>query len=259
MIFLTLSTGYHHIFIALSDKEKLIAKKEIENKLASKNLILIIDEILKENNLKLSDVKFICVNQGPAPFTSLRTSIATANGIAFATNIPLVGVNGLDALMNEYYGPKFDLNVAILNAFAGDVYFEIAPKHVSGTPEKGTEKSSLRLSGSSNSASYGGQSSHSCDQNYLSNDLKDKHIIRSSEEAKTEKLEKFITRFSKDSKDKIQIFGHISIFKNLLKDFENITLLEVDSASVEKVAQMGYQNWLEQKNITNQIFPLYLK
>ena len=84
-------------------------------------LATIIDQLLKEFKLSYSDLSFIGVNQGPAPFTTLRVLISTLNGFAFAHNIPLVGIDGLKAFYAAIEDNNF--NIILLNAFNKDVYF----------------------------------------------------------------------------------------------------------------------------------------
>ena len=79
--------------------------------------------MLKEHNLTLSDLAFFAANYGPGPFTTLRTVIATLNGIAFARNVPLVGVDGLKAFIEEYKNSLYERTVCMLNAFNHDVYY----------------------------------------------------------------------------------------------------------------------------------------
>ncbi len=124
-LFLTLHTGYNDVKISLESDGKILQQTEVANKLASSNLIPTIDSLLKSENLKLSDLKFIAVNAGPAPFTSLRTTIATANGISFSSKIPLVSVCSIEELVKNSSNPQFNINIALLNAFGQDVYFAI--------------------------------------------------------------------------------------------------------------------------------------
>jgi len=91
---------------------------------SSSLLIPTINEFLHKANSSIDNVDCIIANQGPAPFTSLRTVIATVNGIAYATGIPLVSVNGLKALLAEYTD-KQKVTVALLNAFHKTVYYGI--------------------------------------------------------------------------------------------------------------------------------------
>lgn len=108
----------------------------IEKANASSLLIPRIDELLNSTHNKLSDLTFIGTNAGPGPFTTLRTILATVNGLGYATHIPLIGIDGLDAMLdvackrnnasgnNHSSGPGRTL-VALFNAFSGDLYFGI--------------------------------------------------------------------------------------------------------------------------------------
>lgn len=123
--FLTLHTRYDQVQISLNKGEIILQETEVANKLASSNLIPTIENLIKFHNLTLNDLKFIAINSGPAPFTSLRTTISTVNGISFSTKIPLVGICSIETLIKEYSNPKFEINIALLNAFGKDVYFAI--------------------------------------------------------------------------------------------------------------------------------------
>jgi tRNA threonylcarbamoyladenosine biosynthesis protein TsaB len=49
-------------------------------------------------DLTVRDLTLLAVGLGPGPFTGLRVGLATIEGLAFATGLPVVGVSGLDAL-----------------------------------------------------------------------------------------------------------------------------------------------------------------
>jgi tRNA threonylcarbamoyladenosine biosynthesis protein TsaB len=51
-----------------------------------------------EDGATLDDVQLLAVGLGPGAFTGLRVGLATMQGLAFATAVPIVGVSGLDAL-----------------------------------------------------------------------------------------------------------------------------------------------------------------
>jgi len=54
--------------------------------------------LLEPFGLMLGDVDVFAVCVGPGAFTGLRVGIATAQGLAFATGRPIVGISALDAL-----------------------------------------------------------------------------------------------------------------------------------------------------------------
>jgi tRNA threonylcarbamoyl adenosine modification protein YeaZ len=99
-----------------------VTSKTISKFQAISGLIPAFNSILKEHNLQLSEIACVGINTGPGPFNTLRSIIATANALAFAQHIPLVGCNGLELLLEN----SPDKNtVVILDAFGNDVYFGI--------------------------------------------------------------------------------------------------------------------------------------
>jgi len=123
--FLGIQHTYQGVEVALFKDSRAIQKIFEDKKRASRNIIPSIQDLLKKNNIKLQDIDFIAVNQGPGPFTTLRVVISSVNGLAFATRKPLIGIDGLDALIQEYQDNKYAVSVGLLNAFGGDVYFAI--------------------------------------------------------------------------------------------------------------------------------------
>jgi tRNA threonylcarbamoyladenosine biosynthesis protein TsaB len=125
MMFLALNHTYQSIQVALFDAQNPIQVISIDKLLASKEIIVCIDHLLANHQKTVSDLSFIAINQGPGPFTTLRTTITTANGICFAAGIPLVGVHGLETFLAEYKDSQYPVTVGLLNAFSNDVYFGI--------------------------------------------------------------------------------------------------------------------------------------
>lgn len=126
---LCMQATYDGVEIALFNKSELIELIFLNKKNASAQLISSIDTLLKKHALTIDNLKAIGANLGPAPFTTLRTTIITINGIAFAKHVPLIGINGLDAFVTEYKN-QYTQVVVLLHAFANDVYF--ATPHLQG-------------------------------------------------------------------------------------------------------------------------------
>lgn len=78
--------------------------------------------LLEEQKITWNTINHIIINQGPAPFTTLRGLIATVNGISFAQKIPLIAVDGLEAFTTEI-SASYSSFLILLNAFAGDFYY----------------------------------------------------------------------------------------------------------------------------------------
>lgn len=64
----------------------------------SKKLLSIIDNLLKQNDIKITDVKMIAVSIGPGSFTGLRIGLSSAKGLAYGTQLPIVPVPTFDAM-----------------------------------------------------------------------------------------------------------------------------------------------------------------
>jgi len=96
-----------------------------KNKQASKEFIPLLYDLFKHNKVSLQEISCMIVNQGPGPFSTLRVVISSVNGISFATNIPLIGIDGLDAFIMQYSDPAYPHTIVLLNAFNYDVYFAL--------------------------------------------------------------------------------------------------------------------------------------
>lgn len=129
MISLIISTDYSHTTIALCKENQVIAHIQEENKNTSKFLLYHIDALCAQYKVGIADISFIGINQGPGPFTTLRVTLATINGVAFAAGTPLIGVDGIKALIDENTSPKWPNTVALLNAFNDEVYYAIQVPH----------------------------------------------------------------------------------------------------------------------------------
>ena len=98
---LTFDTSLDKTYVTLSDNDKFLSDKIIENhdeKYHSAFLIPTIVAILKNNNLTMQDIDVIGTNIGPGSFTGIRACVTVARVMAQQLNIPLVGVSSLEIL-----------------------------------------------------------------------------------------------------------------------------------------------------------------
>lgn len=117
---------HENIQVALFLNNTLHSSITQEKRLVSKMLITDINNLLEKHGITLTDLSFIGINQGPGLFSTLRSIIATVNGLHFATNIPLIGVDALEATAHEYYNADYPYTVVLLDAFNQEVYYAIA-------------------------------------------------------------------------------------------------------------------------------------
>ena len=141
--FISLQGSYSRLELSLFIGSDCIDTIKEDNLRASSLLIPKINDLLQKNSLELKDLDFITVDQGPGAFTSLRVVITIVNALSFAKKIPLIGVDGLDALYYQVVDKSDYKNiVVILNAYNNDVYFAFKKNDVL---EKGYKKIDLLI------------------------------------------------------------------------------------------------------------------
>ena len=85
--------------IALSRDEKLLSLKESSRKNSHAAAItLLINEALEESGVHLSSIDAVAVSKGPGSYTGLRIGVATAKGLCYALEKPLIAVGTLEAM-----------------------------------------------------------------------------------------------------------------------------------------------------------------
>ncbi len=80
------------------DGEVIAVKESFEGKTHAKLLTVFIEELLKENNLKVKNMDAIAVSMGPGSYTGLRIGVSTAKGLAYAANLPLIAISTLQSI-----------------------------------------------------------------------------------------------------------------------------------------------------------------
>jgi tRNA threonylcarbamoyladenosine biosynthesis protein TsaB len=214
--FITIQNNYDAVEFALCNKTNIIQVLSEDKTTASKNFFTCLSTLLSAHAISLSDISFLAVNQGPGPFTTLRVVIASANGISFATGIPLIGIDGLDALLLENMDDTNTIKVALLNAFSQDAYYAIW--HNNQVIDKGCKNITLLLQ-----------------------QLKDSYHDKS-----------------------ITFLGNgVQLFAEQLHTFfpgqVNLKNHVAQTASTAQISLMAWQRWLEKKDLSEKLMPIYLK
>ena len=107
---------------AVFEGEKLISERSGPFRVThSETLMPLISQVLAESGLKPADLDIIAVSGGPGSFTGLRIGSATAKGLGFALNKPLVHVPTLDAMAYNFRNCA-DMIVPIMDARRAQVY-----------------------------------------------------------------------------------------------------------------------------------------
>ncbi len=132
--------------VAIVEDDNLLGEYTINyKKTHSQTLLPMLDEVVKMIELDLSTIDAIAVASGPGSFTGLRIGSATAKGLGFALEKPIVSVPTVDAMAYNLWGtteqicPLMDARrqqtYTGLYEFVGDAFEVLHPQCAVGIDE----------------------------------------------------------------------------------------------------------------------------
>lgn len=143
---LHLETATKTCSVALSKDVHLIDVQEIHSDqfIHGEKLTLFIQEILIKHSITFDELSAVSISSGPGSYTGLRIGVATAKGICFAKNIPLIAIDTtyafencvrkiyphdticvmLDARRMEVYSCIFDKKGNVVKSLSADILNE---------------------------------------------------------------------------------------------------------------------------------------
>lgn len=108
--------------VALATKDTLLAEITLQTKKTHSELLMPhVDKILCMAGINKKELKGIAVSIGPGSFTGLRIGLATAKALAYALQIPIIGVPTLEVLAYGCPVPGAIL-APMLDAQKGNIY-----------------------------------------------------------------------------------------------------------------------------------------
>jgi tRNA threonylcarbamoyladenosine biosynthesis protein TsaB len=89
--------------VALSKNGKTIVSQDADlpNQHASQ-LTIFIEQVLQEAGIAREDLSAVAVSMGPGSYTGLRIGVSTAKGMCYGLDLPLIGINTLDAMVTGF-------------------------------------------------------------------------------------------------------------------------------------------------------------
>ena len=103
---------------------KIYSRYQLAPREHSRLILQMLDDLLAEASLSVSDVDAIAFVQGPGSFMGLRIAAGVVQGIAFAHDIPVVPVSTLKAIAQRAYEESGSTHVlATIDARMDEVYW----------------------------------------------------------------------------------------------------------------------------------------
>ena len=121
---LALETSGELCSVALCDGEHFVADTRHAPRQHAQCLLPMIGELMAQAELAFTDLDGIVFGRGPGSFTGLRIAVATAQGLAFAHDLPVFPVSTLQALAWQAHQQVFARQIITLaDARMGEVYW----------------------------------------------------------------------------------------------------------------------------------------
>lgn len=135
-LILLLETATTTCSVALAHNGNIIALKEVnERNIHASHITLFIEEVMFAANKKYSDLQAIAISKGPGSYTGLRIGVSTAKGLCYALDIPLIGIDTIEAMASGFTEsfniPDSSLLIPMLDARRMEVYTGIYQKDLS--------------------------------------------------------------------------------------------------------------------------------
>lgn len=103
MNYLAIDASTEACSVALAVNGKVYSRYELCPQSHSLHLLPMVDALLKEAKVTLTELDGLIFGQGPGSFTGVRIGVGVAQGLAFSSNLPVVGVSSLQAMAQSAF------------------------------------------------------------------------------------------------------------------------------------------------------------
>jgi tRNA threonylcarbamoyladenosine biosynthesis protein TsaB len=121
--FLAIDASTEACSVAIKYFDKQFSEYELCPQSHSLRLLPMIDSVLKQANVKLTELDGIIFGQGPGSFTGVRIGIGVTQGLAFSAELRARGVSTLQAMAQQAYLDRgVSKVIAAIDARMSEVY-----------------------------------------------------------------------------------------------------------------------------------------
>ena len=102
-LILNIETATDVCSVALAlDGKTISLREEVSGQSHARLLTTFISECTREAGVQIGDLDAVAVSKGPGSFTGLRIGVASAKGLCYALDKPLLSVNTLQSMVYNY-------------------------------------------------------------------------------------------------------------------------------------------------------------
>ncbi len=95
-----------------------------------------LERLLRQSGLRAADLEALAFGSGPGSFTGLRIACGIVQGLAFARDLPVLGISSFEAIAEEAGASRV---IACLDARMGEVYYCAMQRDMSAKLRRGPE------------------------------------------------------------------------------------------------------------------------
>lgn len=120
--------------VALSTNGVISEQFQPAQREQSQLILPMIDTLLIQAGLTLSELDVIALAIGPGSFTGVRLGLSVVQGLTISTEIPIIAISSLQALAQGIYHERADKKVIVcVNAYMDEIYsaqFQLAEQDI---------------------------------------------------------------------------------------------------------------------------------
>ncbi|WP_421340851.1 tRNA (adenosine(37)-N6)-threonylcarbamoyltransferase complex dimerization subunit type 1 TsaB [Aeromonas veronii] len=121
---LAVDTATEACSAALLVGDKLFSRWEEAPRDHTRKILPMVQAVLEDAGISLSDLDAIAFGRGPGSFTGVRIGISVAQGLAFGAGVPLIGISTLAAMAQGAYRlDGVEQVLTAIDARMNEVYF----------------------------------------------------------------------------------------------------------------------------------------
>jgi tRNA threonylcarbamoyladenosine biosynthesis protein TsaB len=124
MNLLVIDTATEACSVAVEVKGKTFSRFEVCPQQHSQRILPMVDEVLKDAQVKLSELDYLAFGRGPGSFTGVRIATGMLQGLSLGTGLPVVGISTLAAMAQQAITQQQSKQVSCaIDARMSEVYF----------------------------------------------------------------------------------------------------------------------------------------
>ena len=124
-VYLAVDSATVFCSVSIIKHDQCFAKSKDMGRNHSKQMLNMVDDVLQDANIALTDVDHFCYVRGPGSFTGVRIAASFLHGLAFAQDKKVIGISSLLTMAYEakQTHPVCDQFLVALDARMDEVYF----------------------------------------------------------------------------------------------------------------------------------------